>query len=171
MLGRRGYTCVAMHGDLSQVRNPCYTVLAPCPHGYGCQIQREASLKSFKTGEVHILIATDVAARGLDVPGIGTVINYTFPLTIEDYVHRIGRTGRAGATGRAHTMFTLHDKSHAGALGNVLREAGVTVPEALMKFGQHTKRKEHPLYGAFFQDDKGEPMKQASKITFDSDED
>eukprot|EP00730_Choanoeca_flexa_P012222 TRINITY_DN3691_c0_g1_i1.p1 TRINITY_DN3691_c0_g1~~TRINITY_DN3691_c0_g1_i1.p1 ORF type:complete len:568 (+),score=157.41 TRINITY_DN3691_c0_g1_i1:41-1705(+) len=151
-LQRRGYDCVAMHGDLSQA-------------------QREASLKAFKGGKTHILIATDVAARGLDVKGIGTVINYTFPLTIEDYVHRIGRTGRAGATGRAHTLFTVHDKTHAGALGNVLREAGVEVPEALMKFGQHTKRKEHPVYGAFFKGDNGEPMKKASKIVFDSDED
>jgi ATP-dependent RNA helicase DBP3 len=87
------------------------------------------------------MVATDVAARGLDVHDIDFVINYTFPLTIEDYVHRIGRTARAGRKGRAHTFFTKFDKPHAGELGNILREANLPVPEALMKFGQFTKRK------------------------------
>jgi hypothetical protein len=56
------------------------------------------------------MIATDVAARGLDIPNVEFVINYSFPLTVEDYVHRIGRTGRAGKTGTAHTFFTIADK-------------------------------------------------------------
>jgi hypothetical protein len=60
------------------------------------------------------LIATDVAARGLDIPDVEYVINVTFPLTIEDYVHRIGRTGRAGKTGIAHTLFTPLDKVRVG---------------------------------------------------------
>lgn len=51
------------------------------------------ALASFKSGESKVLVATDVAARGLDIPNVGLVINYTFPLTIEDYIHRIGRTG------------------------------------------------------------------------------
>ncbi|CAN1354132.1 DEAD-box ATP-dependent RNA helicase 5 [Linum perenne] len=55
-------------------------------------------------------VATDVAARGLDVPDVEVVINYSFPLTTEDYVHRIGRTGRAGKKGVAHTFFTHHNK-------------------------------------------------------------
>ena len=57
-------------------------------------------MDKFKSGEVPLLIATDVAARGLDIPDVEAVINYSFPLTTEDYVHRIGRTGRAGKTGR-----------------------------------------------------------------------
>jgi hypothetical protein len=57
-----------------------------------------------------MMIATDVAARGLDIPDVEFVINYSFPLTVEDYVHRIGRTGRAGKTGTAHTFFTIADK-------------------------------------------------------------
>ena len=61
-----------------------------------------------------ILIATDVAARGLDIDGIEVVINYSFPLTSEDYVHRIGRTGRAGKTGKAITFFTVNDKQRYG---------------------------------------------------------
>ena len=56
-------------------------------------------MEQFKSGGVPLLIATDVAARGLDIPDVEAVINYSFPLTTEDYVHRIGRTGRAGKTG------------------------------------------------------------------------
>ena len=56
-------------------------------------------MEAFKAGTVPLLIATDVAARGLDIPDVEVVINYAFPLTIEDYIHRIGRTGRGGKTG------------------------------------------------------------------------
>lgn len=73
------------------------------------------------------MIATDVAARGLDIPDVEYVINYSFPLTIEDYIHRIGRTGRGGKTGISHTFFTIADKSHSGELCNVLREANMNV--------------------------------------------
>ena len=62
-------------------------------------VERTAAVERFKAGEVPLLIATDVAARGLDIPDVEAVINYSFPLTTEDYVHRIGRTGRAGKTG------------------------------------------------------------------------
>ena len=55
------------------------------------------------------------------------MINFTFPLTIEDYVHRIGRTGRGGKTGTSHTFFTNFDKAHAGGLQNILREAGQAI--------------------------------------------
>lgn len=78
------------------------------------------------------------------------MINFTFPLTIEDYVHRIGRTGRAGKTGISYTMFTPLDKAHAGELVNILREAGHAVPDELLKFGTHVKKKEHGMYGAHF---------------------
>ena len=74
-------------------------------HGDLSQQQRTAALSAFKSGQSNLL-ATDVAARGLDIPNVKVVINLTFPLTIEDYVHRIGRTGRAGAKGTAHTLFT-----------------------------------------------------------------
>jgi ATP-dependent RNA helicase DBP3 len=61
-------------------------------------------------------IATDVAARGLDIPDVEVVINYSFPLTTEDYVHRIGRTGRAGKKGVAHTFFTQTNKVNINAM-------------------------------------------------------
>ena len=79
--------CVAVHGDISQS-------------------QRTNAVDKFKSGEVPLLIATDVAARGLDIPDVEAVINYSFPLTTEDYVHRIGRTGRAGKTGRVWHKLT-----------------------------------------------------------------
>lgn len=90
-LRSQGCRVAAIHGDLSQA-------------------QRTQALGQFKDGSCPLLIATDVAARGLDIPKVKLVINVTFPLTIEDYVHRIGRTGRAGADGMAYTFFTEHDK-------------------------------------------------------------
>ncbi len=73
-------------------------------HGNKSQAQRQRALKSFKDGKVNILIATDVAARGLDIPNVSHVINFEEPQTYSDYVHRIGRTGRAGNAGNALTF-------------------------------------------------------------------
>lgn len=63
-------------------------------------------LASFREGRMPIMVATDVAARGLDIPNVSAVINFDFPNGIDDYVHRIGRTGRAGASGEAYTFFS-----------------------------------------------------------------
>jgi len=68
-------------------------------HGDKVQIHRDKALAQFKTGKIKILVATDVASRGLDIPDVELVINYDFPKQIEDYIHRIGRTGRAGKSG------------------------------------------------------------------------
>lgn len=73
-------------------------------HGNKSQAQRERALNSFKKGEARIMVATDVAARGLDIPNVSHVINFDPPKQYEDYVHRIGRTGRAGKTGQALTF-------------------------------------------------------------------
>jgi ATP-dependent RNA helicase DBP3 len=148
-LSGRGWSCGAIHGDMSQEA-------------------RIRAFNAFKEARVPLLIATDVAARGLDIPAVEYVINYTFPLTIEDYVHRIGRTGRGGATGTAHTLFTSLDKAHAGELANVLKEAGVAIPDALTKFGLHVKRKEHALYGAHFKGGAdGSAPPAPTRMTFD----
>jgi ATP-dependent RNA helicase RhlE len=73
-------------------------------HGNKNQAQRQRALKQFKDEKVKVLVATDVAARGLDIPNVTHVINFDTPQTYEDYVHRIGRTGRGGASGHAHTF-------------------------------------------------------------------
>jgi ATP-dependent RNA helicase DBP3 len=138
-------------------------------HGNKTQVARTAALAQFKDGSCPLLIATDVAARGLDIPNVEAVINFTFPLTIEDYVHRIGRTGRAGKTGVSYTFFQPGDKSHAGELQQVMKQAGQEIPEDLMKFGSTIKKKEHKLYGNFGPSG-GMAMKKAVKITFNSDE-
>lgn len=144
---RKGFNVAGIHGDLNQSK-------------------RTESLEAFKAGKVPLLVATDVAARGLDIPAVKVVINVTFPLTAEDYVHRIGRTGRAGQDGRAITLFTQNEKALAGALINVLKAANQPVPDELMKFGTTVKKKTHEAYGAFYKDTGGE-MKKATKITFD----
>lgn len=150
MLQKRGWKVVSISGDKQQ-------------HA------RTKALSLFKDGSCPLLIATDVAARGLDIPDVEVVINYSFPLTTEDYVHRIGRTGRAGKKGVAHTFFTKDNKGLSGELINVLREAGQTVPAALINFGTHVKKKESKLYGAHFREiDANAP--KATKIKFgDSD--
>lgn len=75
-------------------------------HGNKSQSQRVRALKQFSTNSVKVLVATDVAARGLDIPNVTHVINFDTPQTYDDYVHRIGRTGRGGARGTAHTFIT-----------------------------------------------------------------
>jgi superfamily II DNA/RNA helicase len=73
-------------------------------HGNKSQSQRQRALKAFKDNKARVLVATDVAARGLDIPNVSHVINFDQPATYEDYVHRIGRTGRGNATGKALTF-------------------------------------------------------------------
>ena len=135
-------------------------------HGDKAQHQREDAVRRFDKGELPILVATDVASRGLDIENVEYVVNYSFPLTVEDYVHRIGRTGRAGKRGIAYTFFTTHDKHLAGALQNVLRQAGEKIPEELSKFGNTVKKKTHKMYGAHFRQD-DMPMKKPTRIVFD----
>jgi superfamily II DNA/RNA helicase len=85
-------------------------VKAESIHGDKTQQDRMKALEAFKAGELEVLVATDVAARGLDVAGIPCVINYDLPYNAEDYVHRIGRTGRAGAKGEAIALFTAEEE-------------------------------------------------------------
>mmetsp|Transcript_7609 Transcript_7609/g.17475 ORF Transcript_7609/g.17475 Transcript_7609/m.17475 type:complete len:485 (+) Transcript_7609:114-1568(+) len=111
---------------------------ALCIHGEKKQEERDWVMKEFKEGKSPILVATDLASRGLDVKDIKYVINYDFPKQIEDYVHRVGRTGRAGATGSAYTFFTTDKSKHAKELIGVLREANQAVPEELERLAQNS---------------------------------
>ncbi|KAH3764247.1 ATP-dependent RNA helicase DBP2 [Pelomyxa schiedti] len=100
-------------------------------HGDKQQQERESAFQDFKKGAAHILVATDVAARGLDVKGITHVINFDFPRYVDVYVHRIGRTGRAGVSGVAVSFFTRENALLAGELISILNEAEQEVPPAL----------------------------------------
>ncbi|KAK6280557.1 hypothetical protein POUND7_020824 [Theobroma cacao] len=100
-------------------------------HGDKSQADRDYVLSQFRTGRSPVLVATDVAARGLDIKDIRVVINYDFPTGVEDYVHRIGRTGRAGATGLAYTFFGDQDSKYASDLIKVLEGANQRVPAEL----------------------------------------
>ncbi|CAH2043733.1 unnamed protein product [Thlaspi arvense] len=100
-------------------------------HGDKNQAERDRVLSEFKSGRSPIMTATDVAARGLDVKDIKCVVNYDFPTSLEDYIHRIGRTGRAGAKGMAFTFFTHDNAKFARELIKILQEAGQVVPPTL----------------------------------------
>ncbi|KAK1170937.1 putative ATP-dependent RNA helicase DDX43 [Acipenser oxyrinchus oxyrinchus] len=101
-------------------------------HGDREQCDREQALDDFKKGKVRILIATDLASRGLDVHDISHVFNYDFPRNIEEYVHRVGRTGRAGRSGVSLTLVTRNDWKVASELINILERAHQFVPEELV---------------------------------------
>ena len=105
-------------------------------HGDRSQSQREAALRSFKSGHTDVLVATDVAARGIDIDCVSHVINYDIPEAPEDYVHRIGRTGRAGNKGRAITLFTIAEEHSMRAIEKLTgqRVERVVLPD----FGGHT---------------------------------
>ncbi|KAM3966404.1 LOW QUALITY PROTEIN: ATP-dependent RNA helicase p62 [Aphomia sociella] len=100
---------------------------AVCMHGDKSQQERDETLYQFKQGRASILVATDVAARGLDVDGIKYVINFDYPNSSEDYIHRIGRTGRSKTKGTSYAFFTPSNSRQAKDLVSVLQEANQTV--------------------------------------------
>jgi ATP-dependent RNA helicase RhlE len=102
-LNRFGVDAVAIHGDRTQP-------------------ERERALAGFKSGEVPVLVATDVAARGLDIEALPIVINYELPHTAHDYVHRIGRTGRAGATGQAISLVAPDEEDYLRSVNRLLKK-------------------------------------------------
>jgi ATP-dependent RNA helicase DDX3X len=112
ILYKSGLSCASIHGDRSQS-------------------QRERALAAFKSGHTPILVATSVAARGLDIPHIKHVINYDMPLNIDDYVHRIGRTGRVGNPGLATAFFSDDNHSVCAELIELLEETKQEVPSWL----------------------------------------
>ncbi|KAK9067303.1 hypothetical protein SSX86_014629 [Deinandra increscens subsp. villosa] len=112
-------------------RNLTRQFAAAAIHGDKSQGERDYVLNQFRSGRSPVLVATDVAARGLDIKDIRVVVNYDFPTGVEDYVHRIGRTGRAGATGEAYTFFMEQDSKHASDLVKLLEGANQRVPPEL----------------------------------------
>ena len=106
---------------------------ARCIHGDKSQDERDWVLGQFRMGQCSLLVATDVAARGLDIKDIKMVVNYDFPSNLEDYVHRIGRCGRAGNKGTALSFFTMKSGKWATGLCKILTDAGQPVPPALQQ--------------------------------------
>lgn len=100
-------------------------------HGDRTQREREEALSQFKNGLKPILVATDVASRGLDISGVTHVFNYDMPGNIEDYVHRIGRTGRVGNTGVAISFVNDDNRAIARELHDLLAENGQEIPPFL----------------------------------------
>lgn len=111
-LQRKGFSAEAIHGDKDQY-------------------ERDRVLKDFKQSVCRIMLATDVASRGIHVSDITHVVNYDFPNNVEDYVHRIGRTGRGGGYGTAVTFFTRQDGKKARPLIKCLEDCNQTVPQEL----------------------------------------
>jgi superfamily II DNA/RNA helicase len=107
-LVKHGFNAVALHGDMEQPA-------------------RTAALDKFRKGEADLLIASDVAARGLDIPDVSHVLNFDVPFHADDYIHRIGRTGRAGKSGTAYTVVTSADSKAVAAIEKLI---GTTIPYA-----------------------------------------
>lgn len=103
-------------------------------------MERDYVLKQFRAGKSNILVATDVAARGLDVDGIQHVINFDYPNSSEDYIHRIGRTGRSENKGTSYAFFTENNARQAQDLIKVLQEAKQEVPPKLLEMSMKRGR-------------------------------
>ncbi|KAL5635919.1 hypothetical protein ACGC1H_004651 [Rhizoctonia solani] len=107
--------------------------------------QRTDAVERFQRGECHILVATEVMARGMDFAGVRLVINYDFPQSVQSYIHRIGRTGRAGREGEAVTYFTNADAPYLKMIANVLKASNNPVPEWMLKLPKPSKMKRRAL--------------------------
>ncbi|CAH1376319.1 unnamed protein product [Tenebrio molitor] len=122
-LMKAAYNCLSLHGGIDQ-------------------FDRDSTIIDFKSGKVKLLIATSVAARGLDVKQLILVVNYDCPNHYEDYVHRCGRTGRAGNKGFAYTFVTPEQSRYAGDIIRAFELASVTVPEPLRNLWDSYKNKQ-----------------------------
>uniref|UniRef100_A0A3Q3DV27 ATP-dependent RNA helicase n=1 Tax=Hippocampus comes TaxID=109280 RepID=A0A3Q3DV27_HIPCM len=109
-------------------------------HAERTQQQRDNVVESFRCGKIWVLICTALMARGIDFKGVNLVLNYDFPTSAVEYIHRIGRTGRAGHRGKAITFFTENDKPLLRSIANVIKQAGCPVPDYMVGFKRiHSK--------------------------------
>ena len=130
-LKSHGFSCEELHGDLSQAK-------------------RERVMKRFRDADIQLLVATDVAARGLDVEGVTHVFNYDIPEDSESYIHRIGRTGRAGMEGLAITFYTSNTRS---LLDTIEKELNITIKKQIQERSDEQRPKRDQNHRGSRQDD------------------
>ena len=153
LMSARGFSCAPLHGDMSQTG-------------------RAEAVASFRAGIKRVLVATDVAARGLDVPSVSHVVNLSVGLSIDAYVHRVGRCGRAGRSGIAHTLVVDGDEPLAGPLAQLLDRSRQLVPRELVEMARshrlaqmEMERREAPREGGGGEDEEDEEdEKRAAQI-------
>lgn len=138
--------CDKLCESLERLRFEAYSI-----HGDKTQSKRDSIIYHYKKTKGGILVATDVASRGLDIKDIGYVINFDFPMTIEDYIHRIGRTGRAGASGISFTFFTSNDNSFSSQLLKILKKSKQNAPQELHNWSMdfNSKKSKGGYFGKF----------------------
>ncbi len=135
-------------------------IAASAIHGNKSQSQRQRALQAFRKGDTHILIATDIAARGIDIPDVSLVVNYDVPMTPEAYVHRIGRTARAGREGHA---ITLCAPEESGRLRDIEKLIKVKLPVENVTVGQVDDNSYDPLKAANTAPQKNKPTSRRGK--------
>ncbi|MFO0515287.1 MAG: C-terminal helicase domain-containing protein [bacterium] len=118
ILSKANYSCIAIHGDKTQ-------------------FDRNNALDKFKEGKIPILIGTDVIGRGIDFPNVSCIINYDTPKNIDDYIHRIGRTGRCGSKGISYSFINERTKPLLRDLYYLLTKQGVSIPSFIEEMYYH----------------------------------
>ncbi|XP_066581427.1 probable ATP-dependent RNA helicase DDX52 [Prorops nasuta] len=110
-------------------------------HADKTQNQRDNTVRCFREGKIWVLICTELMGRGIDFKGVNLVINYDFPPTAISYIHRIGRTGRAGHKGKAITYFTQEDTVNLRSIAAIMKDSGCKVPDYMLSMKKHSKKK------------------------------
>eukprot|EP01052_Picozoa_sp_SAG31_P001464 SAG31_NODE_49_length_30599_cov_15.615016_24_plen_139_part_00 len=113
-------------------------------HGGKMQAQREAAIEGFREGRYDVLVATNVAGRGIDIPDVQAVINYDMPNNIQDYTHRIGRTGRAGKKGLAISFLVLDKEMDKAIMYDLVQMLRATNSEVPSELAHHESAKTKP---------------------------
>ena len=127
LIGQQNFSRVLIFVGMKHKANKVAMILnkngipAAAIHGNKSQFQREKALKEFKSGDTRVLVATDIAARGIDVEGISHVINYDLPNEPENYVHRIGRTARAGSEGTAYSFCSAEERNYLNQIERTIK--------------------------------------------------
>ena len=109
-------------------------------HGEKSHSDRSKIIEEFRMGKIWVLITTELLSRGIDFKGVNSVLNYDFPSTSASYIHRIGRTGRAGRKGVAVTLFSIEDVDKLRAIANVMQASGCNVPAFMLELKKRKKK-------------------------------